>query len=142
LGGTSFYETFGGHGPNYVTIESNGEIEGLDALKACASGLTRTGLNIRDSKMTDVARMLDSRTGAPALPTGCRGCPEESTCAGGYLPHRYSNARKFDNPSAWCPDIIKLFSHVRDQLGITPEETRQRRMTRITKESQFPERNL
>jgi uncharacterized protein len=78
-----------------------------------------------------VARLSDLHRGAIftglPVPTGCRGCPELSTCAGGYLPHRWSAARGFDNPSVWCADLLKLFGHIRDRLGVRAEETEQRR---------------
>src|SRR5262245_10284012 len=60
-------------------------------------------------------------------PDNCRSCPEETTCGGGYLPHRYSNARGFNNPSVWCADLLKLFQHIRQHLGVTVSETSLRR---------------
>jgi uncharacterized protein len=56
-------------------------------------------------------------------PRACAGCPERSTCAGGYLPHRFSESDQFDNPSVWCADILELFAHARRLLGVTPAET-------------------
>jgi sulfatase maturation enzyme AslB (radical SAM superfamily) len=49
------------------------------------------------------------------------------TCGGGYLPHRYSAARGFDNPSVWCADLLALFAHVRARMGVTTDETTARR---------------
>ena len=60
-------------------------------------------------------------------PRGCAGCPEQSTCAGGYLPHRWSSGSAFDNPSVWCADLLKLFTHVRRCLDVDVEETALRR---------------
>lgn len=131
LGGTSEREGLGNTPPRYVFIESDGEIEGLDNLKVCRDGITRIGLNVLTA---DFRQILQTNTmhgtaifqGMP-LPHGCRGCPEAETCAGGYLPHRYSSARGFDNPSVWCADLLKLFTHVRSRMGVTVEETRVRR---------------
>ena len=131
LGGDSTIETFGNLPPLYAFVETDGEIEGLDSLRVCKEGIAKTNLNVRDS---DFVQILESKTmhgeamfqGMP-LPESCRGCPERDTCAGGYLPHRYSSARGFDNPSVWCADILKLFGHLRLRLGVTVEETYLRR---------------
>lgn len=128
LGGRSQIETFGNRPPLYVFVESDGDMEGLDCLRSCADGLARIALNVRDA---DFEEILQSHTmhrraifeGMP-VPTGCHGCPEQETCAGGYLPHRYSASRGFDNPSVWCADILKIFAHLRRRLGVSFEETR------------------
>ena len=36
---------------------------------------------------------------------------------GGHLPHRYSRANGFDNPSVWCADILKVIAHIRHRLA-------------------------
>lgn len=131
LGGSSAIETFGNTPPLYAFVETDGAIEGLDNLYVCADGITKIGLNVRESDFHEILQS-DSmhRTaifeGMP-LPTACRTCPEQETCAGGYLPHRYSAARGFDNPSVWCADFQKLFAHLRSRLNVTIEETQSRR---------------
>jgi uncharacterized protein len=131
LGGDSEIETFGNRAPLYAIVETGGEIEGLDSLYICEDGITRMGLNIRDASFVDILRSNTMhRTaifeGMPK-PTACRHCHESSTCSGGYLPHRYSAARGFDNPSVWCADFLKLFAHVRERMDVGVEETRIRR---------------
>lgn len=131
MGGRSEIETLGNNPPLYVFIESDGEMEGLDNLRACGDGIARINLNVRDA---DFEEILQTRTmhgpaifqGMP-LPQGCRACPERDSCGGGYLPHRYSAANDFDNPSVWCADLLKLFAHLRCRMGITIEQTRDRR---------------
>ena len=61
------------------------------------------------------------------LPSGCEACRERTTCAGGYLPHRYSRARGFDNPTVWCADMLRLFGRLRELLKVPVEETTLRR---------------
>jgi uncharacterized protein len=103
----------------YLVVETDGSIEGLDVLKICKPGLTETGLTVRSQEPVELALPSFHREtvfGGMPLPQGCHGCPEAQTCAGGYLPHRYSLDRDFDNPSAWCADLLKLFSHVRSRL--------------------------
>jgi uncharacterized protein len=131
LGGSSRIETLGNEPPRYVFIEADGELEGLDNLRACMNGISRIKLNVLQS---DFREILHSNTmhktaifqGMP-LPRLCRGCAEQHTCAGGYLPHRYSSANGFDNPSVWCADLLKIFAHIRLRLGVTFEETVARR---------------
>lgn len=127
LGGYSRIETIGNVAPHYFFVETDGAIEGLDALRVCEDGLSATHLNVLTAGFADVrnAGGLHARSifeGEP-LPTACHGCREALTCAGGYLPHRFSSARRFDNPSAWCADLLKLLAHVRARLAVSPNET-------------------
>jgi uncharacterized protein len=131
MGGNSQIETLGNEPPLYVFIEADGEIEGLDTLRACGEGIAKINLNVRDSDFHEILQTntLHRRAifqGMP-LPNGCRACPERDSCGGGHLPHRYSRARGFDNPSVWCADLLKLFSHLRLRLGVQIEETYMRR---------------
>jgi uncharacterized protein len=131
LGGDSVVETFGNAPSNYAFVETDGEIEGLDVLKICEEGMGKTGLNVLCSDFSELgaSRSFAARAimeGLP-LPTACRVCPEQLTCAGGYLPHRYSRQNSFDNPSVWCADILEFFRHVRSTLGISSAETDRRR---------------
>jgi uncharacterized protein len=131
LGGSSLIETLGNQPPLYVFVETDGAIEGLDNLRACDEGLASINLNVRDADFKEIlAQQTIHRAaifrGMP-LPSACSACPERDTCAGGYLPHRYSLTRGFDNPSVWCADLLKLFSHVRLRLDVTVEDTYTRR---------------
>jgi len=131
LGATTRSDTFGNPPLSFVFVEVDGEIEGLDVLRAVGEGLSSTGLDIRRDDFRDIQEASDFHrrvifSGMP-IPQGCRSCPERSTCAGGYLPHRYSADRGFDNPSVWCDDILVLFGHLRRALGVDADETRLRR---------------
>ena len=131
LGGKSLSEGLGNDPPLYVFIEADGELEGLDNLRACADGISSIKLNVRHSDFREILQTEGMHKtaifqGMP-LPRLCKGCPERDTCAGGYLPHRYSSANGFDNPSVWCADLLKLFAHLRAKLGVSVEETRERR---------------
>lgn len=131
LGGKSRIETLGNIPPLYVFIETDGEMEGLDNLRACGEGMAKIYLNVLEDEIaqirhTNTMHGMAIYEGLP-LPQGCRNCPERDTCSGGYLPHRYSELRGFDNPSVWCADLLKLFTHVRMRMGVTVAETRERR---------------
>jgi uncharacterized protein len=127
MGGTSMIETYGGQPAAYVIVETNGAIEGLDSLRACADDLTNTGLTVLDSgfeRMHEPGRPMPNPSN---VPLDCSTCAERDTCGGGYLPHRFSRTRGFDNPSVWCSDILKLFGHVRNHLNVSVDETHYRR---------------
>ena len=131
LGGDTQIDVFGGGAYRYAFVETNGDIEGLDVLKIANDGLSTTGLHVlRDDFMAIADRsplhrmvMFDGLE----LPTECGGCPEQLTCSGGYLPHRFSSKRGLDNPTVWCADMLRLFARMRERLDVSSEETKQRR---------------
>lgn len=131
MGGASEIETLGNRPPGYIFVETDGAMEGLDNLRVCENGISQIGLNVLSAgfeKISDANSFHDHAIfdGLP-LPDGCCECVERDTCAGGHLPHRYSRANRFNNRSCWCADLLKLFSHVRKRLDVTPRETRRRR---------------
>ena len=131
LGGASKQDILGNHPLRFVFVETDGAIEALDVLRICQPGITGTGLNVLSDdfrQIADVSPLHRSTifTGMP-LPTGCQSCVERDTCGGGYLPHRFSRSRGFDNPSVWCADLLRLFAHIRRRLNVDEEETALRR---------------
>lgn len=122
-------DAFGNPLINYLIVNTDGSIEGMDALRVCGEGLIETGLNVlandfSDLKNTDSLIHRAVYEGFP-LAEECRACPERQACGGGHLPHRYSKQNGFDNPSAWCDDILKLFAHIRRFTGIELKSSRQ-----------------
>ena len=121
LGGTSKTDAIGARGvASYLVIDSDGAILQSDVLKVCAPGVGDSGLNVMTHGFGDLKRaaplVYDIVTGAIPLAVKCRMCPESSVCAGGYLPHRYSPRNGFDNPSAWCSDLLALITHIRSRV--------------------------
>jgi uncharacterized protein len=133
FGGHSGIDFFGSRPLRFMFIETDGGIEALDVLRVCAEGMSGTGLNVMSSDFAEVADASpfykDVIFEGIASPTQCVGCPEESTCAGGYLPHRYSLAGGFNNRSIWCADILAIFGRFRELLNVSPAETAARRLT-------------
>ena len=120
LGGKGETDMFGNLLMSYLVVETDGSIEALDALRVCESGLGRSGLNVLRNDFDDLnlgLSLVDRlvHEGIP-LSAQCRICPELAICGGGYLPHRYARANGFDNPSAWCADILKLLRHMRARV--------------------------
>lgn len=123
LGGRVWTDMIGNGRANYLVIDTDGSIQALDALKVCCEGASESGLNVCDHGFDDLEKGLPLlhrvvHQGIPMCPA-CEGCREHATCAGGYLPHRYSRAAGFDNPSIWCKDLLKLFGHVRNYIAAT-----------------------
>jgi uncharacterized protein len=132
LGAESNVDLFGNHPLRFVFVRADGALEGLDVLGVCAHGLAHTGLNVHTNDFADIAELspLHRTTifdGVPLCAT-CEACVERDTCGGGYLPHRWSRARGFDNPSVWCADLLALFAHVRKRMHVTVDETARRRV--------------
>jgi uncharacterized protein len=121
MGGAPRTDAFGGGAMPYVVIETDGAILANDALRSCAQGLDETGFNVVDHDLEALLGapplVRDLIAGAIPKPTACRSCPEFETCGGGYMPHRHSHARGFDNPSVWCADLLKLFAYARETLA-------------------------
>jgi uncharacterized protein len=131
LGGPSDIDMVGNEPFGFVFVEPDGAIEDLDALRVCRHGMAGTGLSVFHHEMADLGALTELHRAAMfdglPTPTGCAGCAEEDTCSGGYLPHRWSDARGFDNPSVWCADLLRLFTHVRHRLEVDNDETALRR---------------
>jgi uncharacterized protein len=131
LGGVSQSDMFGNPPLGFVFIEPDGEIEGLDVLRIDEEGMSSTGMNVLRDEFVDLAIRNrfhgDAILNGLPMPSDCRTCPERETCSGGYLPHRYSRQNGFDNRSAWCADILVLFRHLRQLLGVDEVETKMRR---------------
>jgi uncharacterized protein len=116
LGGSDEVDLFGNRPLRFIFVETDGSIEGLDVLRVCQDGVAATGLCVQDADFIDIEKRSSLHgqaifSGMP-LPCSCEACPEEETCGGGYLPHRFSLRSGFDNPSVWCADIKKLFAHL------------------------------
>jgi uncharacterized protein len=115
----------------FVFIQADGAVEALDVLGVCGAAIPQTGLNVLDDDIADIGAASDFHRATifvgTSRPGECEDCPERDTCGGGYLPHRYSRDRGFDNPSVWCADLLAFFRHVRRWLDVPAEETPLRR---------------
>ena len=115
LSGRSGLDALGPHPLNEVVIESDGSIEPLDVIRTCGNGMTRLGLNvnthdIEDIHKTDLFQMCINNQ--EYLPEKCLLCPAYKVCGGGYMPHRWSNDRGFQNPSVHCLDLLEVIQHI------------------------------
>lgn len=115
LGGQVDFDYIGTSNNDVLVIETDGGIEPVDSLKICGNEFTKLNANIKNhsidfglssplSKMYHLSKKLVSQQ--------CKVCPILEICGGGFLPHRYSKTNGFNNPSLYCTDLIKLFTHI------------------------------
>jgi uncharacterized protein len=108
-----------------VVVETNGDIEGLDSLKGTFDGATALGLNVHEDSFNIAAEhaMVKLRQiGIDQLCDTCKQCPVVKICGGGYIPHRYSETRGFENPSVYCRDLETIIRHIYGRLKETLAE--------------------
>jgi len=116
MGRPSATEEIGLSPVGVVVVETDGSIEQADSLKSAYEKAARTGLHVsRDS--FDTALLLPSmvarQIGEQALSARCRSCQIRQVCGGGLYAHRYRKENGFDNPSVYCPDLMRLIDHIR-----------------------------
>lgn len=115
------YEMLGRKVNKTISIKPNGNLELVDNLKVCGNGFTHTGLNIEMNSFDDIAsnnfmkKYYRAHTNE-VLCSKCKSCYIRNICGGGNIAHRYSKANQFDNPSAYCKDILTLVSHIQERL--------------------------
>lgn len=115
LGGSSLVESVGLDPVDLIVVETNGEIEAVDSLKATFDGATQLGYNVFDHDFDNVLEhpaVRGRQEGANPLCGKCKECPILSFCGGGYIPNRYSSENGFNNPSVYCADLDKLIRHI------------------------------
>src|ERR1043165_3946502 len=113
LGRPSLVESIGVNITSLIVIESNGDLEAVDSLKACYQGAASTGLNVMRNAFDDAfdhPAIVSRQMGAASLSSACRDCAFLNVCGGGYQPHRYSSARGFQNPTIYCEALQMLIS--------------------------------
>jgi len=102
-----------------IVVDTDGSIKQLDSLSSTYPGAADTGLDVMSGSFDDaldhpttVARQL----GADALSLQCHACPVMEICGGGLYPHRFRDGDGFRHPSAYCGDLLKLITYVRDRV--------------------------
>jgi uncharacterized protein len=119
-GAAAGVESLGTTPVDLIVVETNGELEAVDSLKATYDGATRLGYNLFEHDLDTVAadrRVQARQLQAPGLCRRCQECSLVQVCGGGYLPHRYAGGEDFANPSVYCADLIKLIRHIRMRIG-------------------------
>jgi uncharacterized protein len=119
LGGAGDLQMLGLTDLGVLTVETDGSIEGDDALKTTSVEAIRTGLTVFAHSF-DQAMAHPSVSGPPpglqGLCPQCRACPVVRVCGGGLPAHRFRAGSGFEHPSVYCADLLRLITHVRDRL--------------------------
>jgi uncharacterized protein len=112
-GGRSGTEQFGLEPADLAVVESNGDWEQADSLKASFDGAPVTGLTVFANSVDEVAGLpviVRRQGGLDLLNPTCQSCAVVKQCGGGLFAHRYSEKRGFDNPSVYCSDLKEFLS--------------------------------
>ena len=123
-GGASFTEALGLEASSLAVIETDGAYEQVDSLKKAFDGAPATGFDVFRHTLDTVARhagIAARQQGLAGLCQTCQECPVVASCGGGLYTHRYRSGSGFANPSVYCPDLLKLISHVRSATGRTAD---------------------
>ncbi|MEV0582830.1 FxsB family cyclophane-forming radical SAM/SPASM peptide maturase [Nonomuraea sp. NPDC050310] len=127
LGGASATEQVGLSPAAMVVVETDGEIEQSDILKVAYAGAPGTGLHVRDDSFDEALRrpgVVARQLGRLALAEQCTNCPVGRVCGGGHYAHRYRPGSGFRNPSVYCPDLLRLITHIGDTVRADLKEPR------------------
>jgi uncharacterized protein len=103
-----------------LTIETDGTFHDLDVLKVAFDGATSLNMSLRDHSVEDAINSLAiqqhrSLLRKKSLCEKCQNCEVVEMCAGGPIPHRYSDAG-FENPSIYCEELLGLILHAKKRL--------------------------
>jgi uncharacterized protein len=119
LGRASVTEAIG-YGPiSLLTINTDGTLEPLDVLRIRGRASNDTPLNILSHGFDSIRNnpiWLEAHNASLQLATECLSCPYLLACGGGYLPHRWSAKRGYNNPSVYCDALKEIFGHVQDLI--------------------------
>lgn len=119
FGGFSESESIG-YGPiRRLTVLTDGAMETLDVLRVIRHGFTASVLNIHSHEIQDIEKdplWREVLNASLDLSAPCQACEYRNACGGGHIATRWSNERRFDNPSVYCADIKDVFSHIWGQL--------------------------
>ncbi len=102
-----------------LVLETNGDLEAVDVLKACGESFTKNEININTNEIDEVSKSTLIEVyynSGKYLPRKCLACPVQEICGGGYLPHRYSSVNGFNNPTIYCNDLLKLITYIQNKV--------------------------
>lgn len=121
LGGKGIKEGIGVTDFGIAIIDTDGSVSKNDTLKSTFNGADRfqEKWSIFSHRLFDIFNTEEfgeyHRLQRPSSSI-CKTCNEVAACGGGMPLHRWSNERRFDNPSVYCNDQKAILKHVRMHL--------------------------
>jgi len=119
LGAESLYEAMTDAPASLITINADGDYEGVDTLKSTGNSSQVIGYNVYDNTLDQVLlhqAVQQRQIGIKALCQKCLDCQHLKRCYGGYYPHRFKKINGFNNESVYCNDLYYLISKMREDL--------------------------
>jgi uncharacterized protein len=101
-------------------INVDGQLEPLDVLRIAGVSAVRTNMSIFTNSIQDVANdpvWKQAFDASMNLHEDCRSCRFKKACGGGYLPHRWSNEKGYNNPNVYCQDMKDILGHVIEKVS-------------------------
>jgi uncharacterized protein len=112
-----------------LTVLTDGAIEPVDVLRIAGHGSTRTSLSVMSHALQELSNdpgWQEAYRATEQLPACCQLCEYKTVCGGGYLPHRWSQERRYDNPSVYCADLKRIYRHIWERIGSDLQITTER----------------
>lgn len=122
MGNQSLCDTIGLGPIDTVTLMPDGSLEPLDVLRIVGDGSTATETDIfRHSlqAMHDEPRWSEAYRASTRLCRTCLDCEYLDACGAGHIAQRWSNERRFDNPSVYCDSWKRIFDHIWARIAPT-----------------------
>lgn len=108
---------YGETGRLAMTVETDGQVMGDDSLRSNAAWKEYPKLHVRESTFKDFYQAEEQWHKQHAhVPSNCKTCLWGKVCGGGQLEHRYSNERGYNNPSAYCDALYRVYSEILEFL--------------------------
>lgn len=119
LYGKSYSSGIGFSPANTMVIMPDGQIVPHDVLGINDPEQINTGLNVFNNPLEDLLNhkyWLLPLAHSITIPDPCHPCDIKEVCRGGKVIHRYSSENEYNNPSVYCEDLKKIYSHISDRL--------------------------
>jgi uncharacterized protein len=121
LGGAARKEGVGLIDYGILIIDTDGAVRKNDTLKSAGNGADRFGRpwSIIEHQLHEIVASPEFESyhaAQRATASVCLACPDLTVCGGGMQTHRWSMARKFDNPSVFCADQRLLIGRMREWI--------------------------
>jgi uncharacterized protein len=102
------------------TVLTDGALEPVDVLRIAGNGSTQTSLSVLTHSFQDLTHdpgWQEAYRATLDLPVVCQECEYRVACGGGYLPHRWSRVKGYNNPSVYCADLKRIYKHIWDRIA-------------------------